>query len=636
VTKNIAKSCNVDTIKYYVNNLLYSYVSSKAPQSTSILTGVQVMLDQLNNNNYSVDILSDVILSMLKFLLNSINQETISRTLDYLYSGNLQKYSVLSSSLSEQLLSMYYINDYFCTGEFLGKGQWGNVFKGYNRLTGVPVAIKKMLYPEKPDHVRKILQREIQVMKHLNHQSIIRLYDAILDKDGKYLYMVMEYCSYGDLEKYFVEEKKGNLHKDEVRHIMQELSSCLSFLHSKSIVHRDLKPANVLIFKEGDKIRLKLCDFTYAKVLCTEDLTNTLCGSPLYMAPEILNVIPYTEKSDLWSVGVIMFRLIFNDFPFNADSPIALVRSINQGELKIPNNTKIIPEAENLLVSLLQKDPYERISWPEFFMHPFMNASKPCPISLPDSSTTEIWKQKYLEIEKELNLLKTSLTEKVQEIEGKEREVRENKEKLERTREKLEITQKEFENYKNTTSNNLSMLQQEIKDLKVQNQRNLENFKIDSFTLNKNFQDERNRIVETIFQLKKELEEERRMKEEERRMKEEERRMKEEERRMKEEERRTKEEECRMKEEERRMKEELQLGLDTENDIHLKEIFVLKRDLEFAYQKNQELQMKIESDNKKHEKLTEELLEDMKNREEQLATYRREQENHFKTFKKYH
>jgi len=123
--------------------------------------------------------------------------------------------------------------------------------------------------------------------------------------------------------------------------------------------------------------------------LTTEDLAKTICGSPLYMAPEILNGIPYTEKSDLWSVGVIMYRLTFNDYPFNANSPIALAQVINRGDFQIPDSRKMPQDARSLLESLLQKDPYQRISWSEFFMHSFLNlysTPKPSPIPSMDSS----------------------------------------------------------------------------------------------------------------------------------------------------------------------------------------------------------------------------------------------------------
>jgi serine/threonine protein kinase len=277
---------------------------------------------------------------------------------------------------------MYDVRDFYCT-EFLGRGQFAEVLKGYNKHSGQSVALKKMKFSTVSKGLQAALLREAAVMSKMANSSVVRLYDSF--QEDVYLYLVMEYSPLGDMEGY-MEKKQGKFELFEISHILRELSNGLRFLRSQSIVHRDLKPANILLFNKnpsspdsreipvriGD-LALKLTDFTMARRLDDGELAKTVCGSPLYMAPEVLNRRQYTDKADLWSVGVILYRLIFNTMPFNGLNEIDLRDNLNHKPVPIPeNDPRLTPVLQDLLSGLLQKDPFLRIDWEEFFIHPFL------------------------------------------------------------------------------------------------------------------------------------------------------------------------------------------------------------------------------------------------------------------------
>jgi serine/threonine protein kinase len=281
----------------------------------------------------------------------------------------MQRFSTIAT-LRSKLLCMYHAKDYFCV-ELLGSGQFSDVYKGFHKLNGRPAAVKKMKYLTASEAVQRALTREVQVMRNMNHDRIIKLLDSF--QIDTYLYIVMEYSPMGDLENY-IKRHNGAFDPAEVSHLMTELALGLRFLRSKSIVHRDMKPANILLFpnQSASKLVLKLCDFTMARELVSGDMAKTLCGSPLYMAPEVLNRQRYTDKADLWSVGVIMYRLLFNRLPFTGVNEWDLRENLNKSEVYLPPEHPISDSTRDLLFGLLQKDPLLRISWDEFFAHDFL------------------------------------------------------------------------------------------------------------------------------------------------------------------------------------------------------------------------------------------------------------------------
>jgi serine/threonine-protein kinase ULK2 len=254
------------------------------------------------------------------------------------------------------------IEDYIYFNKKIGKGSFSRVYKGYK--VGLPdklYAIKKMEYD--PDNQR--LKQEIEVMKNISHPNIIKLHEVIYEEDS--MYLILEYCKNGDLSKYL---KNRPLKEEYAQKYLRQLVSALKYLISQNIIHRDLKPHNILV---NDNHDLKISDFGFARYFEKNTLVDTLCGSPLYMAPEIMKNQNYTIKSDLWSVGIILYEMLTGFPPFKVKSIYNLIKSIEHNKINLPKNISISDECNDLLFKLLVKEPEDRIDWEDFFNHPWLS-----------------------------------------------------------------------------------------------------------------------------------------------------------------------------------------------------------------------------------------------------------------------
>eukprot|EP01135_Chromosphaera_perkinsii_P000992 Nk52_evm6s156 gene=Nk52_evmTU6s156 len=267
----------------------------------------------------------------------------------------------------------------------IGRGSFAVVYKG-RRINGELgedgspfVAIKRINKGKLNDKLSENLQMEIQILRKTKHPNIVRLFDIMESKEN--MYLIMEYCSKGDLSKYIKHHKRVDV--DLVKKLMQQIAAALEFLRNKNIIHRDLKPQNLLLSatKEGE-LMIKLADFGFARYLEMQDMAATLCGSPLYMAPEILSSQEYDAKADLWSVGTIIYECLAGHPPFRAGNYIELLNVINKNSdcLQYPDNTP--DDLKDILSGLLKHEPLARFSFEEFFMHPyldFINYKRPDP-----------------------------------------------------------------------------------------------------------------------------------------------------------------------------------------------------------------------------------------------------------------
>lgn len=255
------------------------------------------------------------------------------------------------------------LNNYIFSNKRIGCGSFSEVYQGYNRKDpNHKVAIKKIRISDNYDLNYRI-ETEINVMKNLSHPNVIELYDVIGDSEGDHLYLVLEYCAKGDLSKYL---NKRPVTEKYAKKYLKQIASGLQYLLSKNIIHRDLKPQNILISSNN---ALKIADFGFAKFFRGDEIENTVCGSPLYMAPEIMKDHEYTIKADLWSLGVILYQLLFGKAPFKSKSPARLMREIETFKFEVPTDLKIdiTMECYELLNSLLQVEPEKRIEWKDFF-----------------------------------------------------------------------------------------------------------------------------------------------------------------------------------------------------------------------------------------------------------------------------
>ncbi|XP_070990516.1 serine/threonine-protein kinase ULK1-like isoform X6 [Oncorhynchus clarkii lewisi] len=194
------------------------------------------------------------------------------------------------------------------------------------------------------------------------------------------VYLVMEYCNGGDLADYL--HSKGTLSEDTIRVFLQQIAGAMRVLQVKDIIHRDLKPQNILLsYHTGRKSHstntcIKIADFGFARYLQNNMMAATLCGSPMYMAPEVIMSQNYDAKADLWSIGTILFQCLTGKAPFQASSPqdLRLFYEKNKNlSPNIPRETSC--HLRNLLLGLLQRNHKDRMDFEEFFCHPFLETS---------------------------------------------------------------------------------------------------------------------------------------------------------------------------------------------------------------------------------------------------------------------
>lgn len=261
----------------------------------------------------------------------------------------------------------------------IGIGAFSRVYRGEEIYRRTPVAIKHTQLTHLEPKARQQLISELEIAKNLHHPNVIRTYDVINCENDCYL--IMELCTAGTLSDVYAYLKTMDIEDREpiTLYYLRQLMEALKYLQSQSILHRDLKPMNILLsgFVRSDyspetELVVKLSDYGLAK-MANSDLHHSICGSPIYMAPEIILDQKYGNGVDLWSFGVIMYEMLYGINPFPAKSLGELIRRHQHPELKIRDGPS--PEAQNLIRGLLQTNPEKRISWDEFYAHPWFAES---------------------------------------------------------------------------------------------------------------------------------------------------------------------------------------------------------------------------------------------------------------------
>ncbi|POI23420.1 hypothetical protein CIB84_012832, partial [Bambusicola thoracicus] len=192
-----------------------------------------------------------------------------------------------------------------------------------------------------------------------------------LQWDSDHIYLIMEFCAGGDLSRFI--RMRRILPEKVARIFLQQLACALKFLHDHNISHLDLKPQNILL-STPENPQLKLADFGFAQYMSPWDEKHVLRGSPLYMAPEMVCRQQYDARVDLWSVGVILYEALFGRPPFASRSFAELEEKIRSDRaIELPSRPPLSPECRDLLQRLLERDPLKRISFEEFFAHPFVD-----------------------------------------------------------------------------------------------------------------------------------------------------------------------------------------------------------------------------------------------------------------------
>ena len=254
-------------------------------------------------------------------------------------------------------------------GECVGKGASGRVKIAKHRLTGQLAAIK--ILPLQPlvnsraslatqqarsEKLRLGIDREIIMMKLMNHPNIMRIYDVY--EGDKELYLVLEYVKGGELFDYLV--NRGKLSTVEALAYFKQIIYGLNYAHTFSIIHRDLKPENILIHSHNPPL-IKIADWGMAAFSPPELQLETSCGSPHYASPEIVNGLKYEgSATDVWSCGVVFYALLTGGLPFDDKSVQTLLAKVTIGKYDMPSH--VHPLAKNLISRMLVVDVSRRIT----------------------------------------------------------------------------------------------------------------------------------------------------------------------------------------------------------------------------------------------------------------------------------
>ncbi|KOC14250.1 serine/threonine protein [Aspergillus flavus AF70] len=295
----------------------------------------------------------------------------------------------------------------------IGRGSFATVYQGVHTKSRTYVAIKSVNLSKLNKKLKENLSSEIHILKGLYHPHIVALIDC--HETTSHIHLVMEYCALGDLSLFikrrdtlgdhrytqdmiakYPNPRGGALNEVVVRHFLKQLASALKFLRDRNLIHRDIKPQNLLLCPSPSSYRsgvaqvvpfkgcdesfspatgleslpmLKIADFGFARSLPSTSLAETLCGSPLYMAPEILRYEKYDAKADLWSVGTVLYEMVVGKPPFRATNHVELLRKIEKGEdrIKFPEENPASEQIKSLIRMLLKRNPVERMNFSDFF-----------------------------------------------------------------------------------------------------------------------------------------------------------------------------------------------------------------------------------------------------------------------------
>lgn len=286
--------------------------------------------------------------------------------------------------------------DKYIMGKELGVGHYAIVKEGINKRTEEVVAIK-IFHPQQNDDQKKNKQfrEEIDILMRVNHQNIVKLLDSYVEPVSKaqiQKYLVLEKVDDGELFDRIV--RKTFLRQNETKALFKQILTGLQYLHGLNIIHRDIKPENILLAIRRRKhseelqtgpwdddeidIQVKIADFGLAKFTGEIQFTNTLCGTPSYVAPEVLKKTDYSSKVDMWSAGVLLYVCLCGFPPFSETlGPPSLKEQIAQGIFAFysPYWDNIEDSALHLISHLLVVNPADRYSVDDTMMHPWFELS---------------------------------------------------------------------------------------------------------------------------------------------------------------------------------------------------------------------------------------------------------------------
>eukprot|EP00531_Pseudo-nitzschia_arenysensis_P015637 CAMPEP_0116121086 /NCGR_PEP_ID=MMETSP0329-20121206/3514_1 /TAXON_ID=697910 /ORGANISM="Pseudo-nitzschia arenysensis, Strain B593" /LENGTH=354 /DNA_ID=CAMNT_0003614885 /DNA_START=92 /DNA_END=1156 /DNA_ORIENTATION=+ len=263
-----------------------------------------------------------------------------------------------SSGDADKSSSGKHFNEVYKLGKQLGEGAFSVVKEGSKRSTGESYAIKIVTKAKLSKEDEVALKDEIDVLQDMEHRHIIRLYDVF--EEPQHYFLVTEKMMGGELFDRIVQKSYYN--EREARDTCLVLFSAIQYCHKKKVAHRDLKPENLLLTSENDDSDIKIADFGFAKRVTKPKSLTTQCGTPGYVASEILEGKPYDTQADMWSIGVIVYILLGGYPPFIESNQRTLFRKIRKGQYEFHDEywSQVSEDAKDLIRNLLTVNPDER------------------------------------------------------------------------------------------------------------------------------------------------------------------------------------------------------------------------------------------------------------------------------------
>jgi serine/threonine-protein kinase ULK/ATG1 len=261
---------------------------------------------------------------------------------------------------------MHKIVENYILYESIGSGQYGKVYRAKNSKTNDTVAVKSIAIDKFRDvpKLEEFTANEIKTLNRIKNPNVIKFYEML--KTANNMYLVYEFCDGGTLEDILI--KRHHLPEPEALQIFAQLVNAFKAIYTENILHRDLKPSNILIHNGIYKI----ADFGFCKKMSgAQEMTYTMVGSPIYMAPEVLKGYAYNIKADIWSLGVVLYEILYGICPYEEKTLPALISIIDSRPLEFhPEINMVSQNIQTLLKKMLTHDFKQRMDWEELLAYP--------------------------------------------------------------------------------------------------------------------------------------------------------------------------------------------------------------------------------------------------------------------------